>query len=90
MKKLVFIALLFFTTPAFAQTDWNNDPGAAWNSHTASDYNQQNQMQEEQARQNEQMREQHDDMERQQQEMQQQQDQFNSLSPDERMTYGHI
>lgn len=90
MKYLVTMILLFFVTPASAQTDWNNEPGAPWNSHTSDDYNRQNQMYEERARQDEQMREQREQIERQQQQMQQQQDRFNNMSPAERLTYGHL
>lgn len=87
---LIIMTVLFLTAPAFAQTDWNNDPGAAWNSNTADRYNQQNQMQEQQARQDEQLREQREETERRQEQIQQEQDRFNSMSPAEHLTYGHL
>lgn len=91
MKKLLVatIGILFLTGPVLAQS-YDSDAGMPWNSTTADRYNQQNQMQEDRYRQDEQMREQHEETERQQQQIQQERDQFNNMSPAERLTYGHL
>jgi len=91
MKNALIIGtILLIATPAFAQGFDDPYGSLAASSSWTQQQNMQDEVRASQDRQQEQMREQREENERQQQQIQQQQDQFNNMSPAERLTYGHL